>query len=150
MSNVFLLRKLREHVASLIAGHDAAALNRIPEGLNNNLIWNAGHLLATTDLLIYGLGGQRTQSDREFIDRYRKGTRPEGEVSAAEIADISERLLTSVDRLEADLDSLDWSNFREYTNSLGITLRSVDDALAFNLVHEGMHYGTMLAMRKLV
>ena len=150
MPDLTIMREFRRNVANLLLSFDQADQNRIPAGLNNNLIWNAGHLLATTDLLIYALSGLKTPSGREFIDRYRKGTRPDGEVSAEEIKQIADLLVARVDQLDSDLRTLDFSNFKEYTTSAGVTLRSVEDAVSFNVAHEAMHFGTMLAIRNLL
>ncbi|MEO0734271.1 MAG: DinB family protein [Bacteroidota bacterium] len=140
----------RQNILDLYAKHSLEELNTVPVGFNNNLIWNAGHVIATMELLTYGLAGLKTPSGREFIHRYRKGTKPEGPASAKEQALIAERLLSGIDRLRNDLETLDFSNFKEYQSSFGVTLRSVEDALAFNNMHEAMHYGTMLQIRKLV
>lgn len=145
-----LLRAARKNIAGLFTKHTDEQLNRIPDGLNNNLLWNAGHVIATMELLTYGLAGLKTPSGREFIDRYRKGSRPEGPASAEDIAHIREQLLGGIDRLEQDISTLDWSNYKEYTTSFGVTLASVEEALAFNNMHETMHLGTMLALRNLV
>lgn len=145
-----LLRPTRENIHKIYAAHSAELRNTTPDGLNNNLVWNAGHVIATMELLTYGLAGLKTPSGKEFIDRYRKGSKPDGPVSAEEQAYIADRLRSGVTQLEADLKSLDFSNFREYTTSYGVTLSSIDDALAFNNLHEAMHLGTMLAMRNLL
>ena len=145
-----LLHPTRENIHKLYAAHASELRNTTPEGLNNNLVWNAGHVVATMELLTYGLSGLKTPSGKEFIDRYRKGSRPDGPVSAEEQAYIADRLRSGVTQLEADLKSLDFSNFREYTTSYGVTLSNIDDALAFNNLHEAMHLGTMLAIRNLL
>lgn len=144
------LRATRANHLSLLRGLTAAQLNHIPAPHRNNLIWNAGHVIATQELLTYGLAGVKTPSGKVFIDRYRKGTVPEGEASQEEIDLILDRLTTGVDRLEEDLSALDFSNFREYPTSYGITLRSVEEGLRFNHLHEAMHLGTMIALRKYV
>lgn len=145
-----LLAQTRQNVVALLDAQTEEQLNRIPPGLNNNLIWNAGHLIATSELLVYALSGHRTPSGREFIDRYRKGTRPEGAVGSDEIAAVKQQLTSGVERLREDLMALDWDNFKEYGTSFGVTLHGVDEALQFNNMHETMHFGTMLTMRKMV
>lgn len=145
-----LLRAVRKNILGLFGAHTLGQQNAIPAGMNNNLVWNAGHVVATTELLIYGLAGLKTPSEREFIDRYRKGSRPEGPATAEECELIAEKLRSGIERLEQDLVTLDFSNYKEYTTSFGVTLTSVDDALAFNNMHEAMHLGTMLTLRNLV
>jgi len=145
-----LLLPTRQNIQKIYEAHTLDQLNKVPAGFNNNLIWNAGHVIATMELLTYGLAGLKTPSERTFIDRYRKGSKPEGPVTAAEQALIAERLLRSIDQLQSDLDRLDFSNFKVYTTSYGVPLHNVQEALAFNNMHEAMHLGAMLQLRRLV
>lgn len=147
---IALLRATRTNIKGILDGLTDEQVNRIPEGLNNNLIWNAGHVVATMSGLVYGLAGLPQPVDKEFVLCYRKGTRPEGPVSTAERERISGLLLSSVDQLETDLAALDFSNYREYQTSFGVTLHDAAEALGFNGLHEAMHLGTMLAIRNLV
>jgi len=140
----------RKNVRSILKAHTLDQANTIPAGMNNNLIWNAGHVIATMELLTYGLAGLRTPSGKEFIDRYRKGTRPEGPADQAEYDLILDKLKVGGVQLAADLEHLDFGNFKEYGTSYGVTLTDVGDALAFNNMHEAMHIGTMLALRNLL
>lgn len=144
---IALLRAARKKTLGVLQAHSLEQANTIPAGFSNNLIWNAGHVVATMELLIYGLAGVKTPSEREFIDRYRKGTRPEGPADQAEYDLIATRLTESIDRLEADLGSEDFSQYKTYETSFGVTLSSVADALTFNNMHEALHLGTMLALR---
>jgi len=43
-----------------------------------------------------------------------------------------------------------FKEFRPYRTSYNVELESLDDALWFNNMHEAMHLGYMLAMRKSV
>lgn len=145
-----LLRATRNNILGIYAAHDETKLNEIPAALNNNLAWNAGHVIATMELLTYGLAGLKTPSGKAFIDRFRKGSRPDGPISAEDHAHITRQLIGGIDQLEEDLQNLDFGNYKEYTTSYGVTLKNVDDALTFNNMHEAMHLGTMLALRRLV
>ena len=145
-----LLRPTRKNIIRIIRNLSAEQLNTIPEGFNNNLIWNAGHVIATMELLTYGLSGSKTPSGREFIDRYRKGSRPEGAVDQAEIDHILQQLEAGVEQLATDASELEALDFRKYETSYGVALSNLGDAMTFNNMHEAMHLGTMLALRKLV
>ena len=140
----------RKNVLGLMNGLTLEQLNRVPEGLNNNVIWNAGHVIATSELLTYGLGGHRTPSGRDFIDRYRKGTRPEAPVSLAEVDLIKAELLAGSQRLREDYARLDWTTYTPYTTSFGVGFENVEEALTFNNMHETLHLGAMLVLRRLV
>jgi hypothetical protein len=145
-----LLRPTRKNIIRTLRHLSAEQLNTIPEGFNNNLIWNAGHVIATMELLTYGLSGMKTPSGRDFIDRYRKGSRPEGPVDQAAIDQILKQLEVGVEQLSADVPELETADFRQYETSYGVALSKLGDAMTFNNMHEAMHLGTMLAMRKLV
>jgi len=140
----------RKNIRGLLKAHSLDQVNIIPSGMNNNLIWNAGHVVVTMELLTYGLAGLKTPSSKEFIDRYRKGTRPESPADQAEYELILEKLKIGGVQLAADLENLNFGSFKEYATSYGVTLTDVGDALAFNNMHEAMHIGTMLALRNLL
>jgi hypothetical protein len=142
-----LLLAVRKNILSIFKAHSLEQLNEIPPGFNNNLVWNAGHVVATMELLIYALAGQKTPSDREFIDRYRKGTRPEGSASQEECDLIAAKLIDGIDVLAKDLEEKDFSSYKEYPTSFGVTLGSAHDAMAFNNMHEAMHLGAMIALK---
>ncbi|NJC27288.1 DinB family protein [Neolewinella antarctica] len=150
MNTIDLLTATRTNILKLCGGLTDEQLNQIPVGFNNNLIWNAGHVIATMESLVYGLGRQQPPSGKDFINRYRKGSKPEVPASEAEIQEIFTLLKTSVKKLEADLGVLDFSNYKEYPTSYGVTLRSVEDALTFNNMHEAMHVGAIIALKKFV
>ncbi|WP_020566637.1 DinB family protein [Neolewinella persica] len=147
---IALLRATRKNIQGIYNNYNFDQLNSVPAGFNNNLLWNAGHVIATMELLTYGLTGLPLPSDKEFIGRYRKGSKPEPPCPEGDYGLIGEGLSKSVDRLVSDLETLDFSNFKEYTTSYGVTLSSIEDALTFNNMHEAMHLGTMLAMKRLV
>ena len=150
MNPIPLLHATRKNIRGLLLAHTPEQMNTLPEGFNNNLIWNAGHVIATCELLTYALSGQRTPSGKEFINRYRKGTRPEGTVGQEEIDYIARELLEGVDRLERAVGQGSFTTFKPYQTSFGVELQSIEDALSFNTMHEAMHLGTMLGIRKLV
>ena len=52
------------------------------------------------------------------------------------------------DQTEADLGAGTFGPYREYTTTPGVVLASVEGALRFNLFHEGLHLGAILALRK--
>lgn len=145
-----LLRQTRQNILGICDGLTLEQLNHIPEGFNNNIAWNVGHCVATQQLLCYALAQQEMKFPMDFINSYRKGSKPEGPINGAEWTFIKDRLFTTIDAFEADLSKLDFSNFKEYTTSYGTKMTNIGQALSFNNTHEGMHLGTILALRKLV
>ena len=145
------LARTTDNLLGLLAPMSLEQVNRIPTGFNNNLVWNAAHTFVTQVLLTEGLGGLGVGDlDTGYVATYRKGGAPDGAVSAAAYAAIQEDLAGGVARLRSVLAEADWSKFRVYETSYGKTLRDVGEAVRFSNVHAGMHYGVMLAQRRLV
>ncbi|RZJ54157.1 MAG: DinB family protein [Flavobacterium sp.] len=152
MNPVFEVHKIiREILLKILDNHSLEQLNKIPPGFNNNLIWNIGHCVSTQQVLVYKLSGLPTLVSEDYIQKYRKGSKPEGDVSQAEVDEIRELLQKTLDQAETDYnDDEIFKTYSEYTTSMGFTLRNVEDALNFNNYHEGIHTGIIMSIRKFV
>ena len=151
MNSVFETQKtIREILLKILDGHSLEQLNKIPQGFNNNIIWNVGHCVAAQQTLVYKLSGLPTMVSEEFILKYRKGTKPEGDVSEEEVNEIKTLLLNTFEKTKNDFESGLFVDYNEYTTSMGFTLSNVQDALDFNNYHEGIHTGIVMTLRKLV
>ncbi|PWB25356.1 DinB family protein [Flavobacterium sp. HTF] len=151
MDSVFEVHKtIRSILLKILENHSLEQLNKIPPGFNNNLIWNIGHCISSQQVLVYKLSGLPTMVSEEFIAKYKKGTKPEGDVSQEEVDEIKELLSETLEKTKNDFTSGLFVDFNEYTTSMGFTLHNVQDALSFNNYHEGIHTGIAMSIRKLV
>lgn len=149
MNSVFDVQKtIREILLKILDNHSLEQLNKIPEGFSNNLIWNIAHCVSAQQSLVYKLSGVSSKVPEDFIVKYRKGTKPEGDVSQAEVNEIRRLLSETLHQAEKDYADKIFVNYTEYTTSMGFTLRNVEDALSFNNYHEGTHTGIILSIRK--
>lgn len=140
----------RNNVLKLIDGLSDEQLNIIPKGFNNNLAWQLGHITVTQQLLCYRLASQASFLSNGIIDKYRKGSRPEEYIDQAEIANLKEWLEFVPSKLEQDYKDGLFQTFKIYPTSYGAKLTCIEDAIVFNNVHESMHLGNMIAMKKLI
>lgn len=143
-----LLKATRKNILKQLDGLSVSQLNTIPNGYNNNLIWNAAHVVVTQQLLCYKNAGLAMKLPTEIINAYRKGSKPEKQVTQAEVDQIKEWLIQSVDWLAEDLAVAKFSSYNEYPTSYGYPLATLEDAIVFNNVHEGMHLGYIIALKK--
>ncbi|MCY1554073.1 hypothetical protein D9M68_906180 [compost metagenome] len=90
--------------------------------------------------------------NEELIDRYKNGSKPENYINEEEINLLKNDLLSTIDRLEIDLQNGVFDNYSPYTISTykGFTLENVNDALTFIVSHDALHYGCSISMKKLV
>jgi len=145
-----LLKVTRENWLKLEAGLTNEQLNKIPENFSNNIAWNLGHIIATQQLLCYAHSGNETNLPADFINKYRKGSKPEGNISDDEIQFIKTQMFELIESTEADLANGIFKNYKTYTTSYNATLESIEDAIRFNNMHESMHLGSIIALKKLV
>ena len=125
-------------------------LNKIPEGFNNNIIWNLGHLIASQQGLCYIRAGLPSVPGENFILNYKTGTKPEKMVDSNDVGLIKNLLLTTVDQLESDYDTNIFTGYQSWSTRYGVVLASIDDALNFLPFHEGLHLGTINSLKRLV
>ena len=142
-----ICQKNRKLLYNLMERLTPEQLTTIPKGYNNNVLWNVGHTIATQQLLVYGLSGEDIQVPKHIIDHYKKGTKPEKAATVEEINEIKSLLFSTITRLEQDYEKGIFTKFKTYTLSTsGGTLHKVEDAIAFNNFHEGLHLGYAMAL----
>ncbi|WP_026998899.1 DinB family protein [Eisenibacter elegans] len=150
MQPLTLLKNSRQNLLTALAPLSLAQLNHIPQGFRNNLIWNLGHLVVTQQLLVYRNSGLQTIVPEELIVKYRKGTVPDGKASQAERAQLERLALELIYKTALDFEQGAFETYTPYATSYGAILNNLHDAMVFNNVHEGLHYGYVLAQRRLV
>jgi hypothetical protein len=148
--NIAVAQVVRQLIAPIFEAYSVEQLNKIPKGFSNNLIWNIAHIIVTEQILVYKLSGLQPMVSVELIEKYKKGTCPQGEVSVEEIQQIKELLNSTLIQTQKDYQAGVFKDFQEYPTSSGYILRNVEDALAYNLFHEGIHLGVIMSLKKLV
>jgi hypothetical protein len=140
--------KNRKLLESFIENHSLEALNKVPAGFNNNIIWNIAHTIVTQQLLVYKLSGLPMLVSEDMVDVYKKGTKTERDLSQAEVEIVKGLLFSTIEKTKEDYDNKIFQSYDEYTVSTKSTLSNVEEALDFNNFHEGIHLGYILALRK--
>ena len=126
-------------------------LNTIPKAYNNNIIWNIGHIIVTEQLLVYKLSGLPMLVNEALISKYMKGTKPEINATQEDVNELKELLFSTIERTAKDYTNGKFTSFQEYVlSTTGNTLTKVEEAISFNLFHEGIHFGYIMALAKAV
>ena len=140
--------KNRKILNSFLEKFSLEELNKVPSNFNNNIIWNIVHVVVTHQLLVYKLSGLPMYVSDEMVEKYKKGTKVESDVTQDEVNKIKELLLTTVEQMKTDYDKGVFKSYNEYTTSTNSTMTCVEDAIKFNNFHEGVHLGYILALKK--
>ena len=134
----------------LISELSTEQLNKIPDGFNNNIVWNLGHIIAAQQGICYKRAGLETIVSGEFFESYRPGTKPQKFVDAEEIEHIKELLFSTLDRFEADAQKGIFMEYTPVVTRYGVELTNITDAVNFLPFHDGFHMGYVMALRRIV
>lgn len=143
-------KQVRKNLVSLLDSTSLEDLLLIPDGFNNNMLWNIGHALATQQLLHYYLSGNSLRIDQRWIDTFRKGTLPILEADETEIEDLRYLLHETSKVLMVDYDGGFFTDYETYNTSFGLRLKTIQDAIIFNNLHEAQHLGYAMAQRRAI
>lgn len=149
----FLFHQLafvREQTLRAVEGLPEAVLDLTPEGFNNNIRWNLGHIYVVQELFAFYHSGEPMQLFEEYNRFFARGTKPadwqEIPPSSAELfgalTEQPGRILTTLH------DRLDETANEPRTTSTGITLRTLKEMLSYTLYHEGMHFTAITLLKR--
>ena len=145
-----ILQKSRKLILEFIDGLSMEQLNKIPQGFNNNIVWNIAHLVVTQQLLCYNFSGLEMTVSDEMVAMFRKGTAPHSFISKEDFEVYKKLFIELPLQLERDYRMGIFKNYQEYTTSLDVKIIDIDFAIAFNSYHEGIHLGVILGIAKLI
>jgi len=151
MNLQFEITKLNRNILlGLTKNLSLSQYNFIPKGFKNNIAWNLGHILVTQQLLVHKLSNIDCVVDVDTIKKFGKGSVPQTDYTLEEIEALKAQFLTSVDITSDLYDKDTFKTFNVYPTSLGYTINTVEEAIAFSNYHEGIHLGIIIALKKLV
>lgn len=88
--------------------------------------------------------------DDALVEKFKKGTVPDGMATDKELQLVEDLLLPTVTWMQEDYEKGIFKGYNEYTTSANVTLSNVEDAIMFNVYHEGLHLGAILSLLKVV
>ncbi|MEM1125067.1 MAG: DinB family protein [Bacteroidota bacterium] len=138
-TTVQALRQIRAHLCRLTDDLTEAQLLVQPPGFSNNILWNLGHVVVTQQLLHYRLAGVPLHVPDEVVGLFRKGTSPTSWTEQPAVAPVRAWLTELPERLVEDYAAGRFETYQTYPTSTGIVLHTMEEAVAFNLFHEGLH-----------
>lgn len=144
------LAATRQNILEVLEQSSSEVLLTIPKGFNNNILWNILHVMASQQLLIYGLSQTPFRLDKNFVFQFKSGTKPTGkeDLDFVDLAKIN--LLSSVNQLSKDYQTAIFSDYKTVQTSYGLEIQSVEQAIYFNNIHEAMHYGQIKMLQRLL
>jgi hypothetical protein len=145
-----LLNTTRQVVLKSISELSLKQLNKVPNGYRNSIAWNVAHIVVTQQILHYKFSGNEILVPTPFVEQYKKGTEVLASISDTDWKQVLEFLKTLPVQLSTDYKLGKFSNYDSYMTSYGYELHNIEEAITFNNVHEALHLGYIMAMKKQV
>lgn len=140
--------QIRENLSDVLRNTALQDLSKIPDGFNNNIYWNIAHCVATQQLLHYYLSDNDFRIDTYWIETFKKGTLPTLEVTESDVEKLDFLLIETAKILIKDYDDGLFDDYEQYRTSFGLNLKNIQEAIIFNNIHEGVHYGYVMAQKR--
>jgi hypothetical protein len=147
-----LIRASRKKLLSYLDGLTIEQLNTIPEGFNNNLVWHVAHLVASQQMLCYRFSNNEPLVESYILDKYRNGTKPEAFIDADEFEKLKTYLTSNIDVMEEDIAKNKFRNFNAFNTTFfdGLRFESFAEILTYVPVHESLHLGFCMALKRVL
>lgn len=124
-------------------------LLKTPEGFNNNILWNLGHVVSSHQGIVYARQGLDKYTDEEFTNNFKNGTSPKDWSSTPDIEQVKALMVELPEKFETDVAAGKFANYESW-EIVGKTIETCEQAENFNNFHEGVHYGSILALKKFI
>lgn len=145
-----ILRASRNRLLQIVEVHNHEILYTIPEGFNNNIIWQIGHCITSLQRHMYMRSGLSMHISDNFMETFKIGTSPNSWKNIPDINEVKHLLLDTVDRLELDLKSGIFVYYKPFALPIGIHINDHLHALQAAIYHEAEHSGIILTYLKLL
>jgi hypothetical protein len=145
---LLIFQKIRESVVDFARSCSDEELHQIPLGFSNNIFWNLGHLVVTEQLLLYKRSSLPIHIPEVWLSSFRKGSAPSELLRSIPLEPLLETLAQQPKQLKDDFGVDIFNEYEPFITGMGVSIENIHQAIAFNVFHEGMHFGVMSSLRK--
>ncbi|WP_256860413.1 DinB family protein [Paraliobacillus ryukyuensis] len=135
----------RNSTLQLFEGLTEEQADLIPQGFNNNIRWNLGHIYTVQNTLLNKFGGKSIKTPPRYLELFTPGTKPaewQGEVPTLD------ELKQLLEAQPAQLKEALAGQLQDEAIQSFQSLSTVGEILSFTTFHEGMHVGVIKGLKK--
>jgi len=119
----------------------------IPEGFNNNILWNTAHLITVQQQLVYGLSRLPLNVPMSYIKKYGRGSFPSPNTTLEEVTEIKNNVLKPLEKTLSDYKNGAFKEFTPYETAIKKVLHNVEEAMDFSSFHDSIHIDRIQKLR---
>ncbi|PGL71006.1 DinB family protein [Bacillus sp. AFS055030] len=119
----------------------------IPEGFKNNIHWQFGHILYSTDYFVLGLSGNKRMLPDSYQTFFSYGTKP------IEWNDEPPEWNVLIEQLKGQIDSIyDILNgqLNKHVEENFLNANTIGELLVYNISHVSEHIGVIITLLKIL
>lgn len=140
----------RGYMLGILRGVSEEQMVVVPEGAKNNVLWNLGHLAQSHAGLVYGPCGLESPVPGHYAGLFKGGTSPSTWDEAPSVAEVKACFKDSHKQMMDDYRKGAFDSYAPYEMMKGVVIENVEQAIGFNIVHEGVHIGAIISICNLL
>lgn len=144
------LKVIRSNTVNTVKELSEKQVDLIPEGFNNNIRWNLGHVYLVQERFAFGFAQEPMLMPDEFTDLFGRDTKPsEWKLQPPTLPELIQLLENQTIRIKEKLNNRLAEEVKNpFIMPSGLTLKTIGEFLTFSMYHEGMHVQTIKMIKK--
>ncbi|HEY8911509.1 MAG TPA: DinB family protein [Desulfosporosinus sp.] len=144
------LKVIRSNTINAVKELSESQADSVPEGFNNNIRWNLGHIYLVQEKFAFAFIPQPMHMPLGFTELFGRDTRPsEWKAQPPILPELIKLLEDQTSRIKEKLDNrLDEAVENPFTMPSGLTLKTIGEFLTFSMYHEGIHVQTIKMLKR--
>lgn len=143
-------RTVRFHMLREIDGLSREQFLAIPDGRDDNILWNIGHAMCSIARLAYVRTGHPLPIPEEYLVLFGKGTNALDWEEAPDVEGVLQRFKDLPEEIESDFRAGKFDKYDILELAPGHTIESVEEAVNFHCFHEGLHIGVIITLKQML
>ena len=143
-------QEIRGYLLRSTKGLSEEQLVRVPEGFHNNILWNLGHAITDNCTMLYPPTGKEFPLPDQYLSWFAPETSPSDWTETPDTAEILKAGKDILDKLVDDCTADRMEIYEPMPLDDGVVLGNIAQAIAHCNIHEAIHLGVIMSLRKLV
>jgi hypothetical protein len=143
-------KAIRGYLLRSTKGLSEEQLLRVPDGFKNNILWNLGHAITDNCSMLYPPTGKEIPVPESYLGWFAPETSPADWTTTPNHEEILITGQSVLDKLVDDCVSDRMEEYEPLRLGDNAVLDNIAQAIAHCNIHEGIHLGIIMSLRKLV
>lgn len=135
----------RKTLKDTLSGVNEEVLTTIPNGFNNNIHWQVGHILTSAEMFMFF--GQESLLPKNYGQLFGYGSKP---TNWSDDVPSIDTLLEQLDQQLANIQNISAEYFQQQLPEAILGNQTTGELAAMGAFHEAMHLGQIQSLKRLI